>query len=74
MRTMSHPLRRKTVVTARPNLACRILRGLGFSSVLLPAGIVLANALAFFGLALWRFTFEKHGANQVTERKLRGMR
>jgi ABC-2 type transport system permease protein len=35
-----------------------ILRGLGFSSVLLPAGIVLAYALAFFGLALWRFKFE----------------
>jgi ABC-2 type transport system permease protein len=35
-----------------------ILRGLGFSSVLLPAGLVLAYALAFFGLALWRFKFE----------------
>jgi ABC-2 type transport system permease protein len=36
-----------------------ILRGLDFSSVLLPAGILLAYALAFFGLALWRFKFEQ---------------
>jgi ABC-2 type transport system permease protein len=35
-----------------------ILRGLSFSSVLLPAGLLLAYALAFFGLALWRFKFE----------------
>ncbi len=35
-----------------------VLRGLGFSSVLLPAGILLVYALAFFGLALWRFKFE----------------
>jgi len=35
-----------------------IMRGLGFNSVLLPAGILLAYTLAFFGLALWRFKFE----------------
>ncbi len=35
-----------------------ILRGMGFSSVLFPAGLLLVYALAFFGLALWRFTFE----------------
>ena len=35
-----------------------VMRGLGFNSVLLPAGILLAYALAFFGLALWRFKFE----------------
>lgn len=35
-----------------------ILRGLGLSSVLLPVGILLAYAAAFFGLAVWRFRFE----------------
>jgi ABC-2 type transport system permease protein len=35
-----------------------VLRGLGLSSVLLPAGILLAYAVAFFGLAVWRFKFE----------------
>jgi ABC-2 type transport system permease protein len=35
-----------------------VLRGLGFSSVLLPAGLLLAYTLAFFGLALWRFKYE----------------
>lgn len=35
-----------------------LLRGLGFQSVLLPAGILLAYALAFFGLAIWRIRFE----------------
>jgi ABC-2 type transport system permease protein len=35
-----------------------VLRGLGLSSVLLPAGILLAYAVAFFGLAVWRFRFE----------------
>lgn len=35
-----------------------IVRGLGFSSVLAPAGLLLACALAFFGLALWRFKVE----------------
>jgi ABC-2 type transport system permease protein len=35
-----------------------VLRGLDFSSVLLPAGVLLVYALAFFGLALWRFKFE----------------
>jgi ABC-2 type transport system permease protein len=35
-----------------------IVRGLGLNSVLLPAGILLAYAVAFFGLAVWRFKFE----------------
>jgi ABC-2 type transport system permease protein len=35
-----------------------VLRGLGPSSVLLPAGMLLAYAAVFFGLALWRFKFE----------------
>ena len=35
-----------------------ILRGLGFSSVLLPAIIILGYAALFFGLAVWRFRFE----------------
>jgi ABC-2 type transport system permease protein len=35
-----------------------VLRGLGLSSVLLPAGILLAYTVAFFGLAVWRFRFE----------------
>ena len=35
-----------------------VMRGLGFDSVLLPAALLLAYALAFFGLALWRFKFE----------------
>jgi len=35
-----------------------VQRGLGLSSVLLPAGILLAYAVAFFGLAVWRFRFE----------------
>lgn len=35
-----------------------ILRGLGFNSVLLPAGLLLAYTLVFFGLAIWRFKFE----------------
>ncbi len=35
-----------------------VMRGLGFNSVLMPAGILLAYTLAFFGLALWRFKFE----------------
>lgn len=34
------------------------MRGLGFSSVLLPAGILLGFAVAFAALALWRFRFE----------------
>lgn len=34
------------------------VRGLGLDSVLLPAGILLAYAGAFFGLAVWRFRFE----------------
>ncbi len=35
-----------------------VLRGLGLSSVLLPAGMLLAYAVAFFALAVWRFKFE----------------
>jgi ABC-2 type transport system permease protein len=35
-----------------------IVRGLAFNSVLLPAGLLLAYAAAFFGLAVWRFKFE----------------
>jgi ABC-2 type transport system permease protein len=35
-----------------------VLRGLGFRSVLMPAGLLTAYAVAFFGLALWRFKFE----------------
>jgi ABC-2 type transport system permease protein len=35
-----------------------ILRGLGFSSILLPAAIIMGYALLFFALAVWRFRFE----------------
>jgi ABC-2 type transport system permease protein len=35
-----------------------VLRGLGFGSVLVPAGILLAYTVVFFGLAVWRFKFE----------------
>jgi ABC-2 type transport system permease protein len=35
-----------------------LMRGLEFQSVLMPAGIVLVYAAAFFGLAIWRFRFE----------------
>ena len=35
-----------------------VVRGLGLSSVLLPAGILLAYGLVFFGLAVWQFGFE----------------
>jgi ABC-2 type transport system permease protein len=35
-----------------------LMRGLGFGSVLIPAGILLAYGGAFFGLAIWRFRFE----------------
>ena len=35
-----------------------LIRGLTFSSILMPAGILLVYALAFFGLAIWRFRFE----------------
>jgi ABC-2 type transport system permease protein len=35
-----------------------VVRGLDFNSILLPSGILLAYALAFFGLAVWRFKFE----------------
>jgi ABC-2 type transport system permease protein len=35
-----------------------LMRGLGFQSILVPAVILLAYAVAFFGLAIWRFRFE----------------
>lgn len=35
-----------------------LMRGLDFSSVLMPAGILLVYAAAFFGLAIWRFRVE----------------
>ena len=35
-----------------------VLRGLGLSSVLLPAGILFAYGVAFFALAVWRFRYE----------------
>jgi ABC-2 type transport system permease protein len=35
-----------------------VQRGLEANSVLVPAGILLAYALAFFGLAVWRFRIE----------------
>jgi ABC-2 type transport system permease protein len=35
-----------------------IVRGLEFTAVLLPVGLLLAYAAAFFGLAVWRFKFE----------------
>jgi ABC-2 type transport system permease protein len=35
-----------------------VVRGLGLDSVLLPAGIVLIYAVAFFVLAVWRFKYE----------------
>ena len=35
-----------------------IVRGLGLESVLLPASILLAYAIVFFALAVWRFRFE----------------
>jgi ABC-2 type transport system permease protein len=35
-----------------------IVRRLGFESVLLPTGIVLVYAAAFFGIAVWRFRTE----------------
>lgn len=35
-----------------------VMRGLGFSSVLIPAGLLMVYTLAFFGLALWRFKFK----------------
>lgn len=35
-----------------------IVRGQGLNSALLPAGIMLAYAVVFFALAVWRFKFE----------------
>jgi ABC-2 type transport system permease protein len=35
-----------------------VVRGLDFSSVLLPAGILLGYTLVFFVLAVWRFQYE----------------
>jgi len=36
-----------------------VLRGSGSGSALLPAGILLAYAVGFFGLAVWRFRFSE---------------
>ncbi|HLF74938.1 MAG TPA: hypothetical protein VI524_11360, partial [Anaerolineales bacterium] len=35
-----------------------IMRGLGFTSVLFPAGMLLLYTVVFFALAIWRFRFE----------------
>ena len=35
-----------------------VMRGLGFTSVLLPAAMLMLYTLAFFALAVWRFKFE----------------
>ena len=35
-----------------------VLRGLGLSSVLLPAGLLFAYGVVFFALAVWRFKYE----------------
>ena len=35
-----------------------VIRGLGLEAVLLPAAILLAYAVGFFALAVWRFRFE----------------
>jgi ABC-2 type transport system permease protein len=35
-----------------------VMRGLGFTSVLFPAGMLLLYTVVFFGLAIWRFRFE----------------
>jgi hypothetical protein len=34
------------------------MRGLSFSSVLVPAGILAVYSALFFALAVWRFRFE----------------
>jgi hypothetical protein len=35
-----------------------VLRGLGWSSTLVPAGMLFAYAIVFFAVAVWRFRFE----------------
>jgi ABC-2 type transport system permease protein len=35
-----------------------VVRGQGLGSVLLPSGMLLVYAVAFLGLAVWRFRFE----------------
>ena len=35
-----------------------VVRGLGFNSVVMPAGLLAAYGLLFFALAVWRFRFE----------------
>ena len=35
-----------------------LIRGMGIESVWLPAGMLLAYGIAFFGLAVWRFKYE----------------
>jgi ABC-2 type transport system permease protein len=35
-----------------------LVRGMGLNSVLIPAGLLVAYGLVFFGLAVWRFRYE----------------
>jgi ABC-2 type transport system permease protein len=35
-----------------------VVRGLGFSSILLPAAVLICSAVLFFVLAVWRFRYE----------------
>ncbi len=53
--TVAHLLPSSWIMDGLENI---VSRGLGLSSVLLPAGVVLAYAVALGGLAVWRFKFE----------------
>jgi ABC-2 type transport system permease protein len=53
--TMGHLLPTAWAMDGFQNI---LVRGLGLESVLLSAGIMLAYAVVFFGLAVWRFRFE----------------
>ncbi len=46
------------VLRAGRGLVPFVLRGLGAGATLVPAAIILAWALAFFAVAVWRFRFE----------------
>jgi len=46
------------VAWAMDGLKNIVVRGLGLESVLLPASVLLAYAIVFFALAVWRFKFE----------------
>ncbi|MEA3340708.1 MAG: ABC transporter permease [Chloroflexota bacterium] len=46
------------VAWAMDGLKNIVVRGLGLESVLLPASVLLAYAIVFFVLAVWRFKFE----------------